>query len=239
MDSSWPVLAASAVLVGFLHTVLGPDHYLPFVAIGAARGWSRRKLVAVTVICGGAHITASMLIALLIGGLMGLGTARVEETFGWQGSVVAWALVVLGVGYAAWGLLRTHHHRHLPDGSHLPGSDHGADAADHDHPGRDHTHHHHRVREDVTVWALVLVFAFGPCEAMIPLVMLPSAQGSVAGLALVLGLFGVVTVATMTTLVLLLHAGVQLIPTERLARAGHPLAGAVVALCGVAILLGL
>jgi nickel/cobalt transporter (NicO) family protein len=226
MQETWPVLALGAVAVGVAHTVLGPDHYLPFVAIGAARGWSRTKLLVVTALCGTAHIGTSFAIALVVGGLMGLGVSRVEEVFGWQGDVVAWSLVVLGLGYAAWGLLRPHRHRHMPDGSHLPegispgGTPRGS-------------------ARDVTVWALVLIFAFGPCEAMIPLVMLPSAQGSVAGIVLVLGLFGTVTVLTMTALVAVLHAGVRLLPTDRLARAAHPLAGAVIALCGVAILVGL
>ncbi len=226
MLDNWPVLATAAVTVGFLHTVLGPDHYLPFVAIGAARRWSRTKLLVVTALCGAVHIAASFAIALVVGGLMGLGVSRVEEVFGWQGDVVAWSLVVLGLGYAAWGLLRPHRHRHMPDGSHLPEG--LADGESRPSSSR-----------DVTVWALVLIFAFGPCEAMIPLVMLPSAQGSVAGIALVLGLFGVVTVVTMTALVGVLHAGVKLLPTDRLARASHPLAGAVIALCGVAILIGL
>ncbi len=228
MQETWPVLALSAVTVGVVHTVLGPDHYLPFVAIGAARRWSRTRLLAVTAICGTVHIAASFAIALLVGGLMGLGVSRVEEVFGWQGDAVAWTLVVLGVAYAAWGLFRPHRHRHMPDGSHLPDQlgdgDGGAPRA---------------TSRDVTVWALVLIFAFGPCEAMIPLVMLPSAQGSVAGIALVLTLFGGVTVLTMTLLVGLLHAGVRLLPLRRLSRAAHPLAGGVIALCGVAILLGL
>ncbi len=228
MDDSWPILVLSAISVGFLHTVLGPDHYLPFVALGAARGWTRRKLLLVTASCGAVHIAASMLIAVVVGGLMGLGTARIEETFGWQGSVIAWTLVVLGLGYTAWGLLRPHRHRHLPDGSHLPG-----DQEDHHAGARPHA------RRDVTVWTLVLIFAFGPCEAMIPLVMLPTAQGSVPGLMLVLVLFGVTTVGTMTVVVWLLHAGVKLIPEGRMAHLGHPLAGGVIALCGVAILLGL
>lgn len=228
MDSSWPVLALSAVSVGVLHTLVGPDHYLPFVAIGSARGWSRRRLLAVTVGCGCAHILSSLVIALIVGGLMGLGAARVEEVFGWQGTAVAWTLVVLGIGYAAWGLWRPRRHRHLPDGSHLPAGMTAADAAA---PGLSN--------RDVTVWALVLVFVFGPCEAMIPLVMLPTAQGSVGGIVLVLVLFGATTVATMTVAVMLLHSGVRLLPMDKLARVAHPLAGAVVALCGVAILFGL
>ncbi len=228
MEGSWTVLALSAISVGVLHTLVGPDHYLPFVAIGSAWGWSRRKLLAVTVGCGSLHVASSLIIALVIGGLMGLGAARVEEVFGWQGTAVAWMLVTFGLAYAAWGLWRPHRHRHLPDGSHLPE---GMTAADSAGPGHS--------RRNVTIWALVLVFVFGPCEAMIPLVMLPSAQGSVAGIVLVLALFGVATVATMTAAVMLLHSGVRLLPTHKLTRLAHPMAGAVVALCGVAILFGL
>lgn len=207
MGGNWPVLAAGAISVGFLHTVLGPDHYLPFVALGSARGWTRRKLAVVTVLCGSAHILSSLLIALVVGGLLGLGASRVEEVFGWQGSAVAWALVVLGLGYAVWSLVRKRHK--------------------------------HQATHDVTVWALFIIFLFGPCEAMIPLVMLPTAEGSVALVVMVLVLFGVVTVVTMTAVVLLLHSGVRLVPSGWLARAAHPLAGGVVALCGVAILFGL
>ena len=146
MLDNWPVLASGAVTVGVLHTVLGPDHYLPFVAIGAARRWSRGKLLAVTALCGTVHIGASFAIALVVGGLMGLGVSRVEEVLGWQGAAVAWSLVVLGLGYAAWGLLRPHRHRHMPDGSHLPEGLSAPDTTPA--PGR-----------DVTIWALVLIFA--------------------------------------------------------------------------------
>lgn len=228
MDGSWPALAASAVSVGFLHTVLGPDHYLPFVAIGSARGWSRRKLAWITASCGTIHVASSLTIALVFGGLLGLGTSKVGEVFGWQGSIVAWALVVLGSAYVAWGLLRPRRHRHL--------------AASNPHSGEtpgDPPDQRNGAGKDITVWALVLVFAFGPCEALIPLVMLPTANGSVGGIVLVLLLFGFTTVLTMTTAVLLIYSGINLLPTARLARAAHPLAGLVVVLCGVAILLGL
>ncbi len=30
------VLAATAASIGFVHTITGPDHYLPFIAIGRA-----------------------------------------------------------------------------------------------------------------------------------------------------------------------------------------------------------
>ena len=36
-----PSLLAAAFGVGVVHTLLGPDHYLPFIMLAKARGWSR------------------------------------------------------------------------------------------------------------------------------------------------------------------------------------------------------
>jgi hypothetical protein len=33
------VLLVTALSVGFMHTLLGPDHYVPFIVIGRARRW--------------------------------------------------------------------------------------------------------------------------------------------------------------------------------------------------------
>ena len=34
------ILSLSAAGIAILHTALGPDHYLPFAALGTARRWS-------------------------------------------------------------------------------------------------------------------------------------------------------------------------------------------------------
>ena len=41
-------LIVSAIAAGVYHTLIGPDHYLPFVALGKARGWSYSKTVLAT-----------------------------------------------------------------------------------------------------------------------------------------------------------------------------------------------
>ena len=40
MSPETTVLALTAAAIAFVHTLLGPDHYLPFVAMAKARGWS-------------------------------------------------------------------------------------------------------------------------------------------------------------------------------------------------------
>ena len=37
------MLAGTAATLGLVHTVIGPDHYLPFIVIGRAREWTLRK----------------------------------------------------------------------------------------------------------------------------------------------------------------------------------------------------
>ncbi len=37
MDDELILLAGTAAIVGFLHTITGPDHYLPFIVMGKAR----------------------------------------------------------------------------------------------------------------------------------------------------------------------------------------------------------
>ena len=41
------MLAGTAATLGLVHTVIGPDHYLPFIVIGRARNWKLRKTLGV------------------------------------------------------------------------------------------------------------------------------------------------------------------------------------------------
>jgi hypothetical protein len=36
MNDTIPILAGNAALIGFGHTLCGPDHYLPFIVMGKA-----------------------------------------------------------------------------------------------------------------------------------------------------------------------------------------------------------
>ena len=55
------------------------------------------------------------------------------------------------------------------------------------------------------------------------------------GLVLVTGVFGVVTIVTMLSTVILLSLGANLLPMGRLEWYTHVLAGATICLCGIAI----
>ena len=82
---------------------------------------------------------------------------------------------------------------------------------------------------------LFTIFVLGPCEPLIPLLMYPAAKRSLGGVILVAGVFGLVTVATMIGVVLVCTLGISRLPVKRIERYSHALAGAAVALSGMAI----
>jgi nickel/cobalt exporter len=103
------VLLASAASIAFMHTLLGPDHYLPFVSIAVARRWSWRKVLSITLLCGCGHILGSVLLGMFgIWAQAGVGGLVAIE--GWRGDLAAWLLFTFGLLYLAWGIRHAGRH---------------------------------------------------------------------------------------------------------------------------------
>lgn len=62
---SFPLLASSAFLIALTHTLLGPDHYLPFIALARARSWSAARTSIITLLCGAGHVASSVILGLV------------------------------------------------------------------------------------------------------------------------------------------------------------------------------
>jgi sulfite exporter TauE/SafE len=231
------VLTAAAASIGFFHTLLGPDHYLPFIVISRAGRWSTLKTAWVTFLCGAGHVGSSVVLGL-VGIAFGLAVTRVEAVESVRGNLAAWLLIAFGLVYFVWGMRkaltsRTHEHWHAHE------------------DGTYHIHKHAHVREhahvhggespaSLTPWVLFTIFVFGPCEPLIPLLMYPAAKASLLGLFWVVGVFGAVTLGTMLGVVLISSYGITFLPLGRLERYAHALAGFTICLSGLAIqLLGL
>jgi nickel/cobalt exporter len=110
----------------------------------------------------------------------------------------------------------------------------------HDHE-RAHLHPHDQgaAAPALTPWVLFTIFAFGPCEPLIPILMYAAAAESAFSVALVAGVFSAATILTMLAIVPLLSFGLSRLPTRGLERYSHALAGFAIFACGVAIHLGL
>ena len=101
-------------------------------------------------------------------------------------------------------------------------------------------HPHGLSRRALTAWGLFIVFVFGPCEPLIPLLMVPALKHQWTGVALVAVIFGLTTVLTMIGLVTAGFYGLRPSFTSLLERHVHLVAGLLIAASGVAIkLLGI
>jgi nickel/cobalt exporter len=227
-------LVATAATLGFLHTLAGPDHYLPFIVMSKARKWSTGKTLGVTALCGLGHVGSSVIIGA-IGLVFGLGVAKLEIFEGVRGDLAAWLFILFGLAYFLWGLSRGlrnrgHHHIHVHadgtvHGDHLSVAGPSEVRAEHDHPDPKPA--------NVTPWVLFTIFVFGPCEPLIPLLMFPAAKQSAAGVVLVATAFSLTTIATMAAMVLLPVAGLKLLPMKFLERYIHAVAGFTILACGL------
>jgi sulfite exporter TauE/SafE len=230
-DATASLLLGTAASLAAVHTLIGVDHSIPFVVLGRARGWSLCRTLGVTGVCGLAHVASSVLI-----GLVGVGFGVALDRLSWfesaRGDVAASLLIGFGLAYAAWALWRSfrsreHGHSHThPDGT--------THSHTHAHQG-EHVHRHHPGRA-ATPWALFLVFAFGPCEALIPLMMVPAAERAWWLLAAVVGVFGFFTVGVMLAAVALGYVGLARARLGVLERQVHVLAGLTVAASGAAVM---
>ncbi len=231
-DATASLLLGSAATLAAVHTLIGVDHSIPFIVMGRARGWSLRRTLGVTGVCGLAHVGSSVLI-----GLVGVGLGVALDRLSWlesaRGNLAAGLLIGFGLAYAAWALWRSfraraHTHRH----THRDGTTH---SHAHGHQGK-HLHPH-GVGHGATPWALFLVFAFGPCEALIPLMMVPAVEDAWWLLVAVVGVFTVFTVGAMLAAVALGYCGLTRARLGMFEQKIDLLAGLTVAASGAAVLL--
>ena len=233
MNQEILILTATAATIAFVHTILGPDHYLPFIVMSKARNWSMAKTSWITFLCGIGHVMSSIILGTL-GIILGIGVQKLEFFESVRGNWAAWAFITFGLVYMIWGLRKAY--RKKP---HEHAHSHGGFAHIHEHSHHeDHAHVHNEengAQKNLTPWILFLIFVLGPCEPLIPILMYPAATHSTAGIVIVSVVFSIITIATMISIVLLTTMGIKIIPTGRLEKFTHAIAGATILLSGLAI----
>lgn len=209
----------TAFMTAVVHTITGPDHYLPFIAIAKARNYTLRKTLLWTFICGIGHIGSALLIAL---GFVYLSHFLSQAQFDWleqnRSDVAAWALIGLGLIYILLALRHKLQHRiHAP-----------------------HSHQHHNLPQtkNISIWVIFIIFVLGPCEALLPILAAASVMSTYAVITSTL-IFSISTIAAMMLMVTLGLLGLQRLHIHRLENWAHELAGLTIILCGLAILCGL
>ena len=225
MHNELQLLITAAITIACLHTVMGPDHYLPFIALSKARGWSFPKTLMWVIICGCGHVWSSVLLGLG-GAAIGWSLNKVKWLENVRGGIAGWALLLFGLIYGIWGLYRAYKnkpHKHFDtyeDGSIYV-----------------YEHKHGNVvqpseRHKVTPWVMFIIFLLGPCEPMIPLLFYPAAKSSWHGMLILIIVYTFFTLLTMVTMVVLGYFGLAFLKTEKLERYMHALGGLTLFVCG-------
>ncbi len=225
------VLLITAVSLGFIHTLLGPDHYLPFIVLSKARKWTLTKTMWITFFGGVGHIGGSVALGIT-GVALGISLSKLELVEATRGNLVAWMLIVFGFFYTVYGIIkymRNGHHAHLPkfllpyairDYRHLP-------TTSEEEEKKDWT--------KLTPWILFLIFVFGPCEVLIPLLIFPASAHNWFGVFAVSAIFGATTIATMLLTVFIGYTGTSLIRFKKAEHYMHMIAGTVILISGIGI----
>jgi len=225
MHNELQLLITAAITIACLHTVMGPDHYLPFIALSKARGWSFPKTLLWVIICGCGHVWSSVLLGLG-GAAIGWSLNKVKWLENVRGGIAGWALLLFGLIYGIWGLYRAYKnkpHKHFDtyeDGSIYV-----------------YEHKHGNIvqpseRHKVTPWVMFIIFLLGPCEPMIPLLFYPAAKSSWHGMLILIIVYTFFTLLTMVTMVVLGYFGLAFLKTEKLERYMHALGGLTLFVCG-------
>lgn len=220
------LLLLAAAAVALLHAVL-PDHWVPLAVVARAERWGPIRTLRVSGLAAVGHVVTSLVLAAVVA-IVGLRF----QTFiaGAEGRIVGGLLIVTGLGFLIWGLLRGGHaHEHTHDGHH------GHDQVDHD-PHQDEPRGPLRSR----LAAVVVPFgvAASPDLTVLPVALAAAA----AGVPLVVGVlvvFGAVTMAVFVGLTLAgAFVGYQ-IKGEWLERHAYIITAGVLMVIGLLALAGL
>jgi hypothetical protein len=249
VDANISVLVVTAFATGIIHTLLGPDHYVPFVALARCQKWSARKTIGVTCCCGAGHLLGSIIIGVF-GLLLGSAVLEMESLEAVRGSMAAWMLNGFGIAYLTWGIflaIRNEPHTHTY-AYRLAGKPHdtrGLGEQDQVNNAQETSLNESRQvskqlenARSMTPWIIFLIFAFGPCEVLIPLLMVPAAEANPMAMLLIVAAFAVATLGTMVAAVISIALGLKFVRLPNLHRFSHAFAGMAIVVCGALIQFG-
>jgi membrane protein DedA with SNARE-associated domain len=226
MQNEIPLLLATTITISGIHTLSGPDHYLPFVALSKSRNWSYLQTVVWTIICGIGHVGSSLLLGLF-GIALGFSIGKLTAFESLRGGFAAWALLSFGAVYTIWGFYQAKKnkaHKHFDvqeDGSMY--------VFEHKHGGT----LSRQERYKVTPWVMFFIFAMGPSEPLIPLLSYPAARGSLSAITALIVVYMCTSVFTMVFMVICSLYGISLFSLAKFERYMHVLSGFVLLLCGI------
>lgn len=230
------LLLLTAAATAAIHTLI-PDHWLPFVLVGRARGWSGRQTAMVSGFSAAVHALLSVALGLLA---LRLGTTAASALGEGLERGSGLLLIAFGAAYAIWAWRKRGHFHpggellHAQgEGRRCDGSE-GAQASEHLHYHADEAW----IRADTGkgAMALALIVGLNPCVLLLPIMVATAAEGPEA-VALVTLAYATTTVALMVGLSVAGVLGARRLKVPAAARHMETASGILIALSGVVFLL--
>jgi ABC-type nickel/cobalt efflux system permease component RcnA len=176
-DFTGYALFSVAFATALFHTLI-PDHWLPFVLIGNARGWRVGTTLAVSGVSALIHVAFSVLLGLLALGIGVTAARAIGESLEQAGAVL---LVIFGVGYALWAWRKGGHFH--PGGARVHSGEPrlACDGREGD-TNPEHLHYHADEqliagRAGRNAWWLAFIVGVNPCVLILPIIMTTAGQG--------------------------------------------------------------
>jgi len=226
------ILITAAISIAVIHTMIGIDHYIPFIALSRSNDWTMKKTVLVVLVCGIGHVASSVILGFVGIGLSSAVTSLAEiESF--RGMLATYFLIAFGFIYMVYGIrlaMKDKAHKHTTHDGHTVSHTHLKGSEIHEHKKADSKN------SGGVLWGLFIIFVLGPCEPLIPILMYPAATHNTFALVAVTLCFSVFTIGTMLMMTVLGLKGVKLLKINKLERYAHAMAGFTVLLCGISVL---
>jgi nickel/cobalt exporter len=227
-------IAATGFTVAFFHAAI-PTHWLPFVLVSRARGWSRGKTLAVSAFAGLGHVLLTSLLGLVIAWFGFKIDERMGRYFPWiaGGLLVAIGLFYLWRQFTGRGV--GHHH---VLGSHHHPTEHCGHESDHSHwedELKESTLLSKKKGDVAAISGLFLMLTLSPCEGFLP-VYLSGVQFGWHGFAVLSAILAFGTLAGMMLFTWLTLLGMERLPLQQFERYEAALLGAMFCLLGVLLI---
>ncbi|HHT9124920.1 MAG TPA: hypothetical protein ACFYD6_03780 [Candidatus Brocadiia bacterium] len=216
-------LIAATFGVALLHAVM-PNHWMPFVLVSKAQGWSITRMLTITGIASLGHSIITCVIGFVVA-VMGYQVTRyVESRIVYLTGII---LIILGIAYVVlsrWRRVRlqTHAVHSMPKiaSTRFEGT---SDSA-------------HYLSDKVATTSLFTMLCFSPCEAALPIFLAASAMswGILLTMAIILTTSTLLGMLALTTFA---YRGVQRLKFERLERYERELVGAILIFIGIMVII--
>jgi sulfite exporter TauE/SafE len=227
MNDLW-ALSITAISISSIHTMSGPDHYLPFIVLSRSGRWSPFKTYMLTVVCGLGHILSSVILGL-IAVVLGWQLNRISWFQDLRGNVSSFALLIFGLVYLFYGLWqasRNKTHKHfdtIGEAVYVFEHKHGELVMP-------------QKRIKVTPLVLIAIFVMGPSEPLIPLLFFSGTHRSMPEVSVLVTVFTISTIATMLAMVVLGRYGYKFIKAETMERYSNAVGGLAITICAIGIM---